>query len=240
MKNPLTFFSSRSTTCRRTATLLSAYVDEALPHAERREVAVHVRECASCESRYRELAATRKLVKRLPLRTPPPELNAKLRQLAAQASAARREELLGQGAVRFAWQSVRLRMQNVMQPLAIPFAGGLVSALVLFSMLVPTYPAAAAKNTSPDVPSAFYQGPSLKSIAPFASYGDEFVVEVTIDEQGQVIDYTLPEGKVSAETKREIENTLLFVRFNPATFFFQPTSGKIRLSFSRSRIDVKG
>ena len=36
-------------------------------------------------------------------------------------------------------RDARLTIDNLMRPLALPFAGGLLSALVLFSMLVPTF-----------------------------------------------------------------------------------------------------
>ena len=40
--------------------------------------------------------------------------------------------------------------------------------------------------------------------------------------------------------RRNIESSLLFTKFTPATTFGQPMSGKIRLSFRNSSINVKG
>jgi len=125
-----------------------------------------------------------------------------------------------------------------MQPLAIPLAGGLTSSLMLFAMLAPSYPGVARASVD-DVPTAFYQEPSVKSIAPFGLSNDEVTVELTLDETGQVIDYYLPD-KASEELRREVENTLLFARFTPALAFGQPTTGRLRISFRRSHIDVKG
>ena len=238
MSFSLAFLSSKP--CTRLSRLLSAYVDGVLPNAERREVSVHIRECRTCKERYEQLEQARALVKRLPARTPPADLAARLRSMAASESARRRSEVVRVNPVRFAWQAIQIRMENLMRPLAIPFAGGMVSAMVLFSMLVPTYPVVAARTMLEDVPTALYQEPTVKSVAPFAFADQEFLVEVTIDEQGQVIDYKLPQGTESEELKREIENTLLFARFTPALAFGQPTAGKVRLSFRRSFIDVKG
>jgi hypothetical protein len=65
-------------------------------------------------------------------------------------------------------------------------------------------------------------------------------VEVVINEEGRVVDYTLPAVPANSSLRREIENNLLFVRFTPAMSFGQPTTGRLRLSFRRSQIDVKG
>lgn len=234
-------FSPRiSPACWRVGSRLSAYVDGALAHAARREVSVHLRECRKCALRYEELSRTRDLMKKLPSMAPPPQLSARLRAMASKEAAHRRTAAHQESMAQFAMEGMKLRMSNLMRPLALPFAGGLVSAMVLFSMLVPSFPAGAARNMSNDVPTAFYQEPSVKSVAPFGISDDEIVVEVMLDDQGQVIGYNLPQGKVNAEIRSEIENTLLFARFTPALSFGQPMAGKLLLSFRRSRIDVKG
>ncbi len=234
-------FSPRSSpACWRVGSRLSGYVDGVLAHAERREVSVHLRECGKCALRYEELSRTRGLVKKLPSMAPPSELSVRLREMALQEAACRRSIAHDESMAQFALEGMKQRASNLMRPLALPFAGGLVSAMVLFSMLVPSFPAGTARNLSNDVPTAFYQEPSVKSVAPFSISDDEIVVEVMLDDQGQVIDYSLPQGKVNAEIRSEIENTLLFARFTPALSFGQPMAGKLLLSFRRSRIDVKG
>ncbi|HUQ93718.1 MAG TPA: zf-HC2 domain-containing protein [Bryobacteraceae bacterium] len=226
--------------CGRVDRKLSAYVDGALSHADRREMAVHLRECHRCSTRYEELSNTRGALKRIPPASPPGELTARLRILALRQASIRRDALHGRGVAALAWEGIKMRTENLMRPLAIPFAGGLVSAMVLLSMLVPSYPVVAARTTANDVPTVLYQEPTVKSMAPFGFSDDEVLVEVIVDDQGQVVDYSLPHGKVNRELRREIENTLLFARFTPALSFGQPTTGRIRLSFRRSRIDVKG
>jgi hypothetical protein len=215
-------------------------MDGALSIAERREMNIHLRDCPKCSSDYEMLSLARNAVKRLPMQTPPADLDARLHLIAMRESARRTGELAGRTPLGFAWEAMRIRIENVMRPLAIPFAGGLVSTLVLFSMLAPTYPRKAARSLQQDVPTVFYQEPTVKSVAPFAFSEEDFLIEVTLDETGQVIGYTFPEGQVDPVLRREIESTLLFARFTPALAFGQPTAGKIRLSFRRAFIDVKG
>ncbi|MBI3679124.1 MAG: zf-HC2 domain-containing protein [Acidobacteria bacterium] len=229
-----------STPCRRAEQKLSAYVDGALPHAERREVAVHLRECSNCAYRYDRLAQVRMLMKRLPQAQPPADLTANLHAMAQRESLRKQVRIARRLPWALAFDGRRVRLENLMRPLALPFAGGLVSALVLFSMLIPTYPVAAHVALTRDVPTAFYTDPSVSSVPPFGFCENEVVVEVVIDEQGRVVDLTFPDGIGTDHLRREIENSLLFARFTPAMAFGYPTSGRVRLSFRRSQIDVKG
>lgn len=224
--------------CRRARRDISAFVDGALPHEERHSLSVHLRDCARCSAHYDDLARARQAMKRLAAKTPPPELATALRVIASQERARRQakpESFWGW----FGLDAWALRARNLMQPLALPFAGGIVSTLVLFSMLAPTYPIAVASSV-PDVPTVFHVDASIKSAAPFGLSDDEVVVEVVINEEGRVVDYTLPAVPANSSLRREIENNLLFVRFTPAMSFGQPTTGRLRLSFRRSQIDVKG
>ena len=64
---------------------------------------------------------------------------------------------------------------------------------------------------------------------------------MTIDGNGQVLDYAVPRpGKITPEQANNIGNLLLFTSFNPATWFGRPTSGKITVSFKRTRVVVRG
>jgi hypothetical protein len=65
-------------------------------------------------------------------------------------------------------------------------------------------------------------------------------VELTIDERGQISDYSFPEGKRDRLLESNIANLVLFSQFAPATWFGQPTSGKILVSFRRSSIVIRG
>ncbi|MCS7024506.1 MAG: zf-HC2 domain-containing protein [Bryobacteraceae bacterium] len=217
---------------------LPDYVDGGLPQEARHSLSMHLRVCARCAARYDELAKARWAMKRLPKKHPPAQLTAALRVLASKECLRRQAEAQGAWGG-FGFQAWTLRMRNLIEPLALPFAGGVLSALVLFSMLAPTYPIAVASST-PDVPTAFHVDPSIKSAAPFSLSKDEVVVEVVIDGEGRMVDYRLPAVPANSALRREVENNLLFVRFTPAMSFGQPTAGRLRLSFRRSQIDVKG
>jgi len=129
-----------------------------------------------------------------------------------------------------------------MRPFALPTAGGFASALVLFSVFASGLDTPIAKASHVDVPTGLYTEASVRNYLPLGLHDSDIVVELTIDDQGRVVDYHLPamSAPLSRELRRNIENNLLFTQFNPATSFGQPTAGKVRLWFRSSRIDVKG
>jgi hypothetical protein len=164
----------------------------------------------------------------LPRRVPPSWLVSSLRVIASRE---RRRMVHGHAVV----DRLRLFADNLARPLALPFAGGLFSAFVLFSMwVVPSYPLRASSTY--DVPTLMVErGESwwdrrtaaVRDAAPIASNSGDVIVDVIVD------------GKVT----RELEGVLLVMRFTPATTFGRPVLGKVRVSLSRSnssQIEVRG
>jgi hypothetical protein len=164
-------------------------------------------------------------------------LNSALRVMASRE---RTRRLARQHPFRESADRFRLWVDNLMRPLAIPLAGGLISAMLLFSMLMPSL--ASVRNFSNDVQVALFTEPAVKAQNPFALPDEDFVVEVIIDGQGRMIDYTITQGPSvvkNNELRRAIENKLLFMEFTPATAFGKPRFGKMYLSFNRTNITVK-
>ena len=130
-----------------------------------------------------------------------------------------------------------------MRPLALPLAGGLCSAIIMFSALVPTFTStyAMSRTLGPgDVPTMLTTEPMVKYMAPIA-FETDAVVDLKIDEQGRIVDYAIvAAGQQSDQLRRTIENNLLFTEFWPATAFGRPVAGTVRVSFRSNRIEVRG
>ena len=178
----------------------------------------------------------------LPAREPQPELQTSLRVIASRERQ-RRLARRSLGSTIGLWRDrFELFSDNFLRSVALPAVGGLASAVVLFSMcVVPAYPLRA--HTTVDVPTVLTTEVAVKGMAPFFGGGDDVVVDVTVDEQGRMIDYAVVAGATAlanASLRRRLENVLLFTEFTPATSFGQPMSSKTRLWFRTSRIDVKG
>jgi hypothetical protein len=182
----------------------------------------------------------------MPVRVPPPSLKTRLRVVASR-ELVRQQKMASIPAMWASWRtSYRLWSQNLMRPLAIPTAGGFLSAVILFcllpiGMISPSLALSVATIT--DVPTALYTEATVKSISPVGFNDEEVVVELTIDDQGRIVSYTIPDSPHIVQSpglRRNIESSLLFTQFTPATTFGQPMSGKLRLSFRNSSIIVKG
>jgi hypothetical protein len=186
--------------------------------------------------------AINRALRSLPVREPQPELRTSLRVIASRERQ-RRLGTSGLTAVVRMWRDrFELFSENFWRAIFWPAAGGVASAVVLFSMcVVPAYPLRA--HTTADVPTVLTTQVAVKGMAPFFGGGDDVVVDVTVDEQGRMIDYAVVAGAsalANASLRRRLENVLLFTEFTPATSFGQPMPSKTRLWFRTSRIDVKG
>jgi hypothetical protein len=176
------------------------------------------------------------VLRRLPARYPPAGLRTSLRVIASRE----RQRILSR---QINWRDrLNLFFKNLMRPLALPLAGGVFSTVALFSMcLIPMYPVRG--DDSSDIPTALTTTATVKQMAPIGgTYGD-VVVDVSVDEAGRMVDYKIVSGfngLTTAQVRRSLENRLIFTEFTPGTQFGQPMSGKLRIIFRNSDVDVKG
>jgi len=162
----------------------------------------------------------------LPVRSAPPGLTTSLRVIASRE----RQRFAGQGifgAMFAGWYDrASVGVKNVMRPLALPLAGGVFSAVALFSMLLlPTYPRSSSALDSP----------TMLNVG---------TVLVTVDDHGRMVDYTVMSGAGTLEEpvlRHQLENFLDFTTFVPATSLGRPRStwGRVRIPVFTSSIVVK-
>jgi len=187
-----------------------------------------------------EVRRMRAALKSLPVRVSPGDLDLRLRIMASQEASRRRLAL--KHPFGFARQTAQRWLGELMRPIAIPTAGGFFSALLLFGVIAPPLAMRGDTGLIADVPTGLYQEASVKSSLPFGYDGDAVLVEISVDEDGRMIDYAMakPYYLKSPELRRNIETHLLTMVFNPARSFGQPMVGKLRLWFRTNRIDVRG
>jgi hypothetical protein len=224
-------------TCERVRNSLWAHLDGCLPEAERRGVSSHLAGCRDCSLVSDKLKRFHGALKDLPVFEPPEELGIKLRVMASRE---RQRMLARKHLLQNVRDWLRLWPAELMRPVALPLAGGLLSAVLLFAILVPSI----YLRQNPairDVPTVLFTQATVKSGAPFGFNDDDFVVEVIVDGQGRMVDYWIAQGPSvkNIELRRRIENYLLFTEFTPATAFGQPTYARMFLAFSRKEINVK-
>lgn len=230
---------SRASGCSRAQRNASDWIDRQADD----ELRSHIESCASCSAEIEELGQLRATLRDLPRMAPPADLAVKLRVSASQASQRRRQR----STWRARWNELKDRaglfVHNLMRPIALPMAGGLASTVFLFGMALPTLTIQHVTGTDVPINEALYTQAALYVVSPVGYCDDNVTVDVLIDEQGKMIEYSFPEGKSVHDPTllRGLENALLFNSYKPATSFGQPTSGgRVRLTFRRSEIDVKG
>ena len=188
------------------------------------------------ESEREDYEGRRSMARRLPRLHAPRQLQASLQVLASRE----RSRAIN---AHFSWKDrVHMFVRDLMRPFAVPAFGGLASAVVIFSALMPSLvmPIPVVRD---DVPLAFTTQPSVRYFAPIGISESELVVDLTIDTAGRMVDYTVVSGaNMLKDTylKRQLENNLLFTEFTPATKFGGPASGRVRLYIKSSQITIHG
>lgn len=224
-----------SSECREILAASTDYLDRRCTEARAGQIGRHLADCGYCSARVDEMLQQRRAVHALPRRPVPVNLAISLRVIASKQYAQR--------ASRQRWKErLQLWTANTWRPVALPMVGGLVTACLLFAVLLPTLtPPVLASN---DAPPSWYQSAELSDLGPFGLRADHITLDLILDEQGRMIDYSIPASEKilfeDLKLRRNVENNLLFMRFKPAEFFGQPTAGKLRITIRRSQLDVKG
>jgi hypothetical protein len=211
--------------------MVSSLLDGGMSAVEKERAMAHMKACGACHTRFQAAYQLRQSLLEMEQVRMPEELAGRLQVMASHE---RQRQLRRANLSAFAkhWGSrIGLFVDNMMRPRALPFAGGVISALLMVGIW---FPARASKQAVEDVPLYVwgYNGPSPLEVRTIGA-GDA-VLELTIDERGHVVDYTLVSGQMTPE----LGNMILLSRFNPATMFGRPTSGK--LLYRLSQISVIG
>ena len=219
---------------------ISSFVDGCLPEAERENVSAHLASCRDCSSLLKSHEAVRRAVRQMNRPPVPPALTARLRVIASHEQARQRARATWPARVQYWSDRLSLSFNNLMRPLAFPFAGGLISSLIIFGLVIPslTFQHALADRvlfTYPDgqvvalAPNGRYL-PAESENPPWIERADAFmpeaanVVDLTIDQSGRVCDWTVERGELTPD----LTSIIMFGQFSPATNMGVPTSGKVR------------
>jgi hypothetical protein len=204
-------------------------------------ISEHLAQCRECSDYARELSVVRGELRNLPMRLPPARLVTQLQVLASREHMRRISRGTLRAMVHFWAAELRFFFDNLMRPFALPFAGGLLSALFLFTMLAPGLPT--RRQTTNDVLLSGIFGQSqaaFDALPPWGLGEDDVVVLVTLDKDGSVMDYSTIPSNVNAKMRNDIANMILFTKFQPATEFGMPVASTLLVSFRRDSINVKG
>jgi hypothetical protein len=229
--------------CRIADEKISLWLDGLVGAEELRNLKQHIEACNVCALRAHQFETLKATLAALPVAKPPRGLNTALLVVASQA---RRDQLRRQdfdSVLRDLREKGQLWMSNLMRPLAVPVAGGILTALLLFVMLAPMYGIRDLRLADVPTGTMLSTRAALKSSISFGLSDDDVVVDVLVDGAGRLLDYSIPVDLtpgITKELRKCIENTLLCTQFTPATMFGMPKVGKLRITLRRNQVDVAG
>ncbi len=228
--------------CRESQSRLPGYLDGAIRARDRVLLRDHLNSCQECQqqlARYRLLATHLANVR-------PVDVPAGLaEQIRMRASRVRSPwAFVGRW-----WGRALLVSQNILEPLAVPATGGLLTAVAVFVLVVQSMLVGMpiGRVEADDLPLNLVQPAQLESLAPFTVPGigrtdghadsSPLLIEATLNAQGEVLFYKILAGPNDAVVQRQIDQVLLFSRFRPQIGFGRPMGGgRVLLSFSEVRV----
>lgn len=215
---------------------LHEYLDSRLNGVEMQELTAHLDECAACGIEARQLVDMQKLLADLGPAKVPLELVPRIQMAMAVERQKRAEGWLG--------RSRKLWRQTI-GDFALQLAGGFASAVLLvgsMAVMVGLFVQPMQVHAN-DEPLGMRTAPKFMYVsgAVTASQLDaisDVSVEVAVDQYGRVYDYRILSGPDNADTRRAIDNLLLFTTFQPAKYYGEPVEGLAIMNFNG--ISVKG
>lgn len=213
------------------------YTAGTLDESSREMVAEHLRECRECDLHRAEVRSVSIGLKSLPQLQTSELLRTRLRVIASRE---RSRRILRQNlASRMAELRSRMKLvfDNLLRPIAIPAAGGLLASFICFGAIVDTlqfHP-----DWDDDIPVGVYTQVAIDDVSPFTvNSGQDVLVELTIDRNGNVIGFEVPQGTTSPDELKEIGNLVLYSSFTPAMAFGDRVSSKMLVHIQH--VNVRG
>jgi hypothetical protein len=231
---------------------ISSLIDRGLQEQERRDTVAHLESCGKCHEEYQAFEKQRLAMRSMDQLAVPPVVTHRLRVLASHERLRQMARSSISARLRHMADHAHLFMDNMMRPLALPFGGGLLSALLLFGILAPglvfsrnadfdpsvvslvTLPQGILRTEPPgfeprlgaagEVVSVEMAGfVSVETVGSIPRSTDSTLVELTVDRYGHVLDWRMVQGELTPEVK----SVIVFSTFDPGTYFGVPTESKI-------------
>lgn len=224
--------------CNAMQTKFTEYLDGRLSRREMQRVADHLERCRKCADDWRSLERAQSSLAALCPVPEPEDLLLRIRVAISHERARRRQT---------AFSTLNLVWRNTVGPFLLQAAAGFASAVLLLGTVIVlagmfTQPESAMATT--DEPLGAVTAPRflyLSSVVgdnPIGDVSTPIVIEAYVNGEGQVYDYRIVSGPTDKATRAQVENMLLWSRFEPARRFGQPVPGLAVLSFAG--VSVRG
>lgn len=230
-------------TCRTIQKKLPGYLDGALPSVEQAALAQHLAHCPGCRSGLETASRVSALLARTERALPPTGLALRIRVAVAH-------ERMRESWSRRTLRRLRTGVRDVLQPLAVPATGGVVMSfavycVILQSLLVGVPLGGSVPN---DQPINLIQPARLEALAPFPLHADGVLhpqigssvnmVEFRVNSEGRAVSYEILSGEADRDTRRQLDQLMMFSSFRPQLSFGRPTEGgRVVVRFDEFRVN---
>jgi len=231
-------------TCRDTERKLAGYLDGAINSHDHARVREHLGACAACRMQLAHYQRLATCLANVEPSAPPIDLAVRIH---VNVEAAQSRTFAGNA--QRVWARAAMVFENIFRPLAVPATGGVLTALVVFVLLVQNILVGVPLGgvVANDLPLNLVQPARLESLAPFPVPGviakeghltsGALLLEATLNAQGQVVSYRIISGPSDPDVSHQLDQLLLFSRFRPLVSFGLPMAGgRVLLSFNEVRV----
>ncbi|MGA2886754.1 MAG: zf-HC2 domain-containing protein [Terracidiphilus sp.] len=224
--------------CNEVQTKLTEYMDGRLSGREMQLIAAHLENCRGCAGERTSIEQMQSSLSALGPVPAPEDMLLRIRVAISQERARSRQG-------RF--HAFNLAWRNTVGPFLLQAAAGFASAVLLMGtviVLVSMFAQPESAQATADEPLGMATAPRFLYLSSVVggnqidAISGPVVIEAYVNGQGQVYDYRIVSGPTDEVTRAQVENLLLWSRFEPARRFGQPVPGLAVLSFSG--VSVRG
>lgn len=214
------------------------YLDGRLSGREMQAVTIHMERCQDCAEAWKSLEQTQSLLAGLGSVPEPKDMLLRIRVAVSQERMRRRQGV---------FHTMNLAWRNTVGPFLLQATAGFASAVLLLGTVIvlgSVFVQPESAQASADEPLGSTTAPrflylsSVMGENQMGAISGPVVIEAYVNGSGEVYDYRIVSGPTDETTRAQVENLLLWSRFEPARRFGQPVPGLAVLSFSG--VSVRG
>jgi negative regulator of sigma E activity len=214
------------------------YLDGRLSGREMQAVSAHLERCRGCADEWKSIGQMQSSLAGLGPVPEPADLTLRIRVAISHERARRHQS---------PFHSWNLAWRNTVGPFLLQATAGFASAVLLMGsviVLVSMFAQPESAQASADEPLGKATAPRFLYLSSVVGENQmnavpgPVVIEAYVNGSGEVYDYRIVSGPTDPGTRAQVENLLLWSRFEPARRFGQPVPGLAVLSFSG--VSVRG
>lgn len=206
------------------------YAARVLAVPEANAVDAHLDSCRDCDRYLADITSLRTGFRHLPVQSVPSLVETRLQVIASRERSRKLLQLNPAAWLRDKLASAVMAFDHFLLPYAVPATGGLLASCLCFSLIAHTLQLR-PYLVEDDMPIGLYTEMTIDNVSPFSFSGKDVTIQVTVDANGSVTDYAMPQGiSPTPEEFEAIGGLLLYSTFTPAMRSGQRVASKRMLA----------